>query len=136
MNIYAENILDHFRSPRHYGALAGASVDHEEFNHACGDSLHLWLTLSGGKIVDIGWTGTGCAISQASMSLLSEELVGMSEVEALALTQEQIYALLGVPIGPRRFKCALMSVHTLKNAIHKAHGNEVQSWVETVSIRV
>lgn len=135
MDIYAENILDHFRSPRNHGELADATVDQEEFNHACGDSLHLWLKTSGGKIVGLGWTGTGCAISQASMSIVSEELEGMSEDEVLKLTKDDIYEMLGVPIGPRRFKCALMSLHTIKNALHKARGNVPQSWVETVALQ-
>ena len=132
MDIYAENILDHFRHPRCSGELTDATTDHEEFNHACGDSLHLWLKISDESVLEVGWTGTGCAISQASMSILSEELIGMSEDNILLLTQRDIYDFLGVPIGPRRFKCALMSLHTAKNAIHKAHGDVSQSWVETV----
>lgn len=133
MDIYAENILDHFRSPRHAGALAHATVEHEEKNLSCGDELRLSLILDDGKIVSVGWEGTGCAISQASMSILSEELVGKKEEDVLALTKEDIYTLLGVPIGPRRFKCALMSLHTVKNAILKARGKSVQSWTETVA---
>ena len=134
MDIYAENILDHFRRPRNSGELASATVNNEEFNHACGDSLHLWLKISEGKIVGVGWTGTGCAISQASMSIVSEELEGMSEDDVLKLTKDDIYEMLGVPIGPRRFKCALMSLHTAKNAIQKARGKIPQSWVETVAL--
>jgi nitrogen fixation NifU-like protein len=134
MDLYADNILDHFRDPRNTGALKKATVDHEELNHACGDSLHLWLLLDGGKVTKVGWEGEGCAISQASMSILSEELEGKSEDEILKLTKDDIYEMLGVPIGPRRFKCALMSLHVLKNALHKAQGNTPQTWVETVSI--
>ena len=134
MDIYAENILDHFRDPRHHGELANATVDHEEFNHACGDSLHLWLKIEDGTVKALGWTGTGCAISQASMSIVSEELEGMSEDDVLKLTQKDIYDFLGVPIGPRRFKCALMSLHTVKNALHKARGDALQSWVKTVAL--
>lgn len=134
MDLYAENILDHFRDPRNAGKLSPATIDHEEHNHACGDSLHLWLLIEDGKIRKIGWEGEGCAISQASMSILSEELVGKTEEEVLRLSQDFMYELLGVPIGPRRFKCALMSVHTVKNAVHKARGEEVQSWMETVAL--
>jgi nitrogen fixation NifU-like protein len=134
MDIYAENILDHFRHPRHFAPLLHSSMNHEEWNHACGDSLHLWLLLKDGKIAEVGWTGTGCAISQASMSILSEEMPGMSEEKILSLTKEDIYTMLGVPIGPRRFKCALMSLHTVKNAILKVQGKPVQGWVETVGL--
>lgn len=76
MDLYAENILDHFRHPRNSGELSPATADHEEFNHACGDALHLWVLIGNGTIAKIGWTGEGCAISQASMSILSEELTG------------------------------------------------------------
>lgn len=134
MNIYAENILDHFRHPRYYEPLLDFMVDHEEWNHACGDSIHVWLELKNGTIAKIGWTGGGCVISQASMSMLSEELEGMKEEDMLKLTKENVYALLGVPIGPRRFKCALMSLHTVKNALHKAAGKPLQSWTETVAL--
>lgn len=134
MDLYAENILDHFRHPRNFGPLLEATIDHEEWNHACGDSLHLWLQLNKGKITQVGWTGTGCAISQASMSILSEELPGMSVEEASNLTKEDIHKLLGVTIGPRRFKCSLMSLHTVKNALLKASGKPLQGWMETVSL--
>lgn len=134
MNIYAENILDHFRHPRHYESLLTFTTDHEEWNHACGDSIHVWLQLQDKKIAEIGWTGGGCAISQASMSILSEELAGMTEEEIHKMTKDDIYEMLGVPIGPRRFKCALMSLHTVKNALHKAVGHPLQSWIETVSL--
>ncbi|HLC76117.1 MAG TPA: iron-sulfur cluster assembly scaffold protein [Candidatus Peribacterales bacterium] len=133
MDIYAENILDHFRSPRHAGILADATVVHEEKNLSCGDELKLSLLLENGKVMQIGWEGTGCAISQSSMSILSEELIGKNEEDVLALTKNDVYKLLGVPIGPRRFKCALMSLHTMKNAILKARGENVQSWTETVT---
>ena len=132
MNIYAENILDHFKHPRNSGELPDATVDHEEFNHECGDSLHLWIKLENGKVMKVGWEGTGCAISQASMSILSEELEGKSEEDIQKLSKEDIYEMLGVPIGPRRFKCALMSLHTVKNAVLKASGKKLQSWVETI----
>ena len=132
MDIYAENILDHFRHPQNFGKLPESSTEHEEWNHSCGDSLHLWLKLEGGKIAKVGWTGTGCAVSQASMSLLSEELPRMKEEDVLKLRKEDVYTMLGVPIGPRRFKCALMSLHTVKNAILKSHGKPLMGWVETI----
>ncbi|MBT3835014.1 iron-sulfur cluster assembly scaffold protein [Candidatus Peribacteria bacterium] len=132
MNIYAENILEHFRNPRNCGEMQGATVDHREENIECGDDLQLFLKIEDGKIEDVKWGGKGCAISQASMSILSEELIGMSEIHAEKMTKEDIYELLGVPIGPRRFKCALIGFHTLQNALLKAHGKYLQSWVKTM----
>jgi len=132
MDLYADNVLDHYRNPRGKKRLAQATVAREEVNASCGDSLTLELLLEGGKVKGIGWEGTGCAISQAAMSLLSEELIGKSEAELEALTKEDIFALLGVPIGPRRLKCALLSLHALKNALHTLHGEEPQGWREMV----
>jgi len=134
MDIYADNILDHFRHPRHQGQIANATVSHEEKNIECGDIVQVWLRISGGKIIGISWEGTGCAISQASMSILSEELEGMSEEKIQALSKDDVYELLGVPIGPRRFKCALMGLHAVKNALRKAQKLPLQSWVETVAL--
>ena len=134
MDLYAENILDHYRDPRHKEEIANASVTHEEANHVCGDEVTMQLQVEDGKIAGIGWQGVGCAISQAGMSLLCEEVEGMTLEEADALRKQDIYDLLGVPIGPRRFKCALICLHTLKNAIHTYRKEPQQGWVETVEI--
>lgn len=135
MDLYAENILDHYRHPRCKQMLDSPTVEHEEANHSCGDVLTLQLTLEDGRIKEVGWSGIGCAISQASMSMLTEELEEMTTEEVVGLSQKDIYDMLGVPIGPRRFKCALLSLHTLKNALRKTEGKEPQSWVETVAIK-
>lgn len=134
MDLYAENILEHSKNPRYTGDLTDATVEHDEENIACGDKIHLELKVDDGVISGIGWSGSGCAISQASMSILSEELTGKSEEEVLVMKKEDIYEMLGVPIGPRRFKCALMSLHCTKNALRKSKSLDVQSWLETVDI--
>ena len=134
MDVYAENILDHYRDPRGQGDLESPDAKHEEVNHSCGDAVTLHLKLEGETIAALRWEGTGCAISQAAMSMLSDELEGMSTADALALTKADVYAMLGVPIGPRRFKCALLGLHTVKNALRKAQALEVQSWLETVEV--
>ncbi len=133
MELYAENILEHYRHPRHRGLLADADVRHEEINHSCGDKVTLSLRLHDGCITGVGWEGEGCAVSQAGMSLLSEELMGKRVPAAASMTQKDMLDLLGVPVGPRRFKCALLGMHTLKNALRAADGLPPQSWVETVS---
>ncbi|OGJ56287.1 hypothetical protein A3D88_01355 [Candidatus Peribacteria bacterium RIFCSPHIGHO2_02_FULL_52_16] len=134
MDIYAETILDHYRRPKGKMRLSQPSVSHAETNPACGDELTVDLVIHDGKIVDLGWDGTGCAISQAAMSMLSEEIMGKSEKDLEALAQKDIYAMLGVPIGPRRFKCALLCLHTVKNALRTKRGESKQSWTETVHI--
>jgi len=132
MDIYAENILDHYRHPRHKEALVAPSISHTETNPACGDTLTLALQMDNGTISALGWSGSGCAISQAGMSLVSEELVGKSVEELLAWQKSDVDAFLGVPVGPRRIKCELLSLHTLKNALRKYQQKELQSWRETI----
>jgi nitrogen fixation NifU-like protein len=133
VDLYAENILDHYRHPRGKNPLASATVEHAEINLSCGDELGIQLTIQDGIITECGWSGTGCAISQAGMSLLFEEVIGMSIADAGNLTQETMRNLLGVPIGARRFKCAFLALHTLKNALRKFRGEEPQGWSETAS---
>lgn len=132
MDLYAENILDHSKSPRNRGTGQGASMTGTEDNPSCGDTLTVHVWLDGDKIRQIEWEGEGCAISQAGMSMLSEELIGKNVNDVLALKKDNIYQMLGVPIGLRRFKCALLCLHTIKNALLKHAGKEGQSWLETV----
>ena len=134
MDLYADNILDHYRDPRNTGKGQGASTSRSEDNPACGDSLTVHLWIQDGILQKIEWEGEGCAISQAGMSMLSEELEGMATSDVLGLKKDDVYELLGVPIGPRRFKCALICLHTVKNAIRAHEENEPQSWLETVEI--
>lgn len=133
MDLYAENILDHYRHPRRKGPLAGATITHREVNASCGDSLSLSLRLDGDRIADVAWEGDGCAISQAGMSILSEVLIGKTVAEAATLTANDITTFLGVPVGPRRIKCALLSLHALMNALHAARGEPVQPWTKTLT---
>lgn len=132
MDLYADNILDHSKHPHHHGMLENATVRHTENNPACGDTVTLMLKIDGERVTDIRWTGDGCAISQAGMSLLSDELIGKTVSETDSITEAQIRELLGVPIGTRRLKCALLSLHTLKNALHAHRGEPLQTWHETV----
>lgn len=132
MDLYAENILDHSKHPRGQKPLSKPLVNRREENASCGDELTLRLKIEGDRITAVSWSGTGCAISQAAMSMLSEELPGMNTTDAEALEKKHLYDLLGVPIGPRRFKCALLGLHTLKNALRTCRKQKPQSWIETV----
>lgn len=134
MDLYAENVLDHYRHPRHTGKLSNPTVSHREENLSCGDDLRVELRVENGTIAEIAWQGTGCAISQAAMSLLSEELVGKNLEEVGNMRPESVRKLLGVPIGTRREKCAFLGLHTLKNVLQKIKGEEALPWRKTVQI--
>ncbi len=114
MDFYRETILDHYNQPRNWGVLAPADIDHEENNPLCGDRLRLTMRVEDDKIVEIGWSGEGCAISQASASMLGETLIGKTLEEARAITKEDILEMLGIELGPVRLKCALLSLKVLK----------------------
>ena len=118
MDLYGEIILDHYQNPHHHGRLERATLSGRDSNPLCGDQIQLDLqTDKDGTIIDVGFTGQGCAISQASASMLTDELLGKSLFEAAQMTNETIYALLNVPLTPARVKCALLALVTLKKTI-------------------
>ena len=92
-DLYQEVIIDHGRQPRNFGELEGATGRSEGFNPLCGDQLTLYVKLADGRIADIAFQGAGCAISQASASLMTTALKGKSQDEALALF-ERVHAML------------------------------------------
>lgn len=118
MDLFAENILDHYRNPQHYGQLEDATITLEDSNPLCGDKILIMLRINDGIIEDAKFTGEGCAISQASASMLLGEIIGKPSAELKVLPNEYIYDLLGVPLSPARVKCALLSLSALKKALH------------------
>lgn len=136
--LYRELILDHARSPRHFGRLEGATHESEGINPLCGDKLRLYLRVEDDAIRDASFEGTGCAISVASASLLTDTVTGMDNAEAMAFSQAlverlkgeadepatridfgKLRALEGVREFPSRVKCATLAWHALASAILK-----------------
>lgn len=135
--LYRELILDHSRSPRHFGKLAAATHTAEGINPLCGDKLRLYLQLdTDASIVDASFEGSGCAISVASASLLTDTVIGMPVQDALMVFANvtahlttgrgdhtttidlgKIHALDGVREFPARVKCATLAWHALRSAI-------------------
>jgi nitrogen fixation NifU-like protein len=111
---YREYILDHYKNPRNFGRLEGATLSHEEDNPLCGDVIGIDLMVKDGRIDDVRFHGRGCAISQASASLLTERLKGLSLEEARRISKEDVFEDLGIDISPARIKCALLSLKVLK----------------------
>ena len=135
-DLYEEVILDHNRRPRNFRAIAGASHSAEGYNPLCGDRLTLYLDIDGDVIADVGFEGSGCAISKASASMMTDALKGRTVAEADALFERfhrmvttapeaavedlgKLSALAGVRAFPVRIKCASLAWHTLKAALER-----------------
>ena len=137
-DLYQDVILDHYRRPRHRGALVDANRRAQGFNPLCGDQLTLYVRVKDGVIEEVSFEGSGCAISTASASLLTESIKGKTEREAEALFDRfrelvtrddvtphpglgKLEVLAGVREFPVRVKCATLAWHTLRAALAGRH---------------
>ena len=114
-DIYREIILDHYRNPRNKGKLPQADVSTHDSNPLCGDEIDIHLKVEQGKIKDIKFEGRGCAISQASASMLTEMVLDKPLTAVKDLAKDDILENIGLMnLGPARIKCALLSLKVLK----------------------
>ena len=136
--LYQEIIIDHNRNPRNHRVIEHATCEAKGFNPLCGDKLTVYMQIKDGLIQDISFIGCGCAISQASASLMTDALQGKTVSEAHQLfenfhhmlTHDEVIPLLsvdklsvlaGVRAFPARVKCATLAWHTLEAALKKEH---------------
>jgi nitrogen fixation NifU-like protein len=118
-DIYREIILDYYRNPRNYGKIENPDISKRDSNPLCGDELEMHINIKDNKVSDVKFTGKGCAISQASASMLTELIMGKDFDYVKQLTKEDILENLGLPdLGPARIKCALLSLKVLKYGIY------------------
>lgn len=118
-NLYRDFILEHYRNPHNRGVLAEHDLHFADSNPTCGDELAVTIRLDDGRqrVAEVAFDGRGCAISQASASILSDELGGMTIDELRAIDPRDVVENLGVPIGPARLKCALLSYKVVQGAV-------------------
>jgi nitrogen fixation protein NifU and related proteins len=115
--LYRDFILDHYRNPRNAGTLEKPDATFEDNNPLCGDKIRMDLKLRDGVIEDIKFRGRGCAISQASASLLTEAVKGKTVAEVERIGKEEVLENLGIQISAARLKCALLGLKVLKQAL-------------------
>jgi nitrogen fixation NifU-like protein len=121
--IYQDHILDHYEDPFHRGRLAGATHAHEDKNPLCGDVVRIELAIDPeGNIRNVYFDGQGCVISQASASMLAEEMYGKSIEDVKQFSAEDMLALYGPRLTPNRQKCCLLSWKVLQEAVHSPVG--------------
>jgi len=142
-DLYREVILDHYRSPRHRGALPSATISREGLTPLCGDEITVELQIQGDTISDVAFHGRGCSISQSSASMMTDAIAGKSLAEARALIRNftammqgsdkvdpasmgDLEALTGVRKFPVRVKCATLAWHTLEEALQALEEGKFQ----------
>ena len=129
--MYREVILDHYKNPRGHGALEHADAHAEGQNPLCGDEVAIFVKFGddGDTIEDVTFEGRGCAISQASTSMLMEMVKGRKASEVAGLPKDELLEEIGIPLTPVRLKCAILGLGVLKVALHRAKGTPLpEEW--------
>ncbi len=120
-DLYRDYILEHYKRPRNFGELEPHDLEGHEHNPLCGDELGVHIRVSDGRIEDLRFHGTGCAISQAAASIASEELIGMELDQVGELGADWAIELLGIPVSATRRKCALLGLKVVRGAVVGDH---------------
>lgn len=124
-DLYKEIILDHYQHPHNRGTIPDPDVSYEDSNPLCGDKIRMDMKIKDGVVVEVKFSGKGCAISQATASMLTDEIIGKPLTEIQHIDKQAVLDMLGIPLGPTRIKCALLP---LKVAKVGAYG--ITDWVE------
>src|SRR5581483_6759326 len=115
-DFYRDYILDHYRHPRNFGHLDRYDAEAEDLNPLCGDQIRMELQVDDGVVSDLRFSGKGCAISQASASMLTETVKGMKLSDVAKLSKDAVLENVGIGISPTRMKCAMLGLRVLKSA--------------------
>lgn len=115
--LYREIILEHWKNPQNYGIIKNPDIDVSEVNTTCGDKIRLTGKIKNGKIIEIAFTGEGCAISKASASLFTQDLKGIELARIKKIDKEKVLKNLSIPISPARYNCALLCYRALQKGL-------------------
>jgi len=127
-SVYSEIILDYYRHPRNKGTLEHAQISAKDSNPLCGDIIEMQLELDKSNSVrDVRFNGQGCAISQASASMLTELVKGKTIDDVRKISKEEILSLIGGQLSAVRLKCALLSLKVLKTGVYNYLGSAISS---------
>lgn len=118
-NLYKQKIIDHYKNPRNFGEMEDFDLHAHVANTVCGDELTVYLKVEDGVVREVSFKGTGCAISLAAMSMLSEKLVGMKVNDAGEIDKQVVLDLLGMDEKTPRLKCAVLGIEAVKRAIEE-----------------
>jgi nitrogen fixation NifU-like protein len=130
-DIYREIILDHYRNPRNKGKIDNPDVVIHDSNPLCGDQIDIYLKVVEGQIKDIKFDGKGCAISQASASMLTEMVMDKPLTTAKDISKDEVLENIGLTnLGPARIKCALLSLKVLKMGMVKYYSDKEPTTAE------
>ena len=126
-DMYRQQILDHYKNPRNYGELEDPDIEHVGENPMCGDTIKMFVQLEddGDTIERVRFVGDGCAISQASASMLSGELQGKSLETVEEMDRDDVVEMLGVELSPMRIKCAVLAEKVAQDGIALHNGEEI-----------
>ena len=127
-SVYSEIILDYYRHPRNKGTLDHPQISAKDSNPLCGDIIEMQLELDkNNSVKDVKFNGQGCAISQASASMLTEIVKGKTIEDVRKISKEEILSLIGGQLSAVRLKCALLSLKVLKTGVYNYLGSEINS---------
>lgn len=123
IDVYQEKLMDHYKNPQNKKKIINPDFSSGQQNPSCGDIILIEGKLESNIIQELGFDGSGCVVSQAAASMLLQNCLGKTVEEVLKLDKDDILKMVGIPLGPNRLKCALLSLEALQDSLKKLKNN-------------